>query len=403
MKINSDHEENELRDQIIGLGSNSMVKSYYPQLQTKIEELELYRAMVEKTNDYMIAYCPKSNEIKYYNYAICNIITSFKNVCDEKEIYSFLGEPFWENVKRFIIYRTNNIFTTDIKINNDEVTFEANLYSIYINGSELIIAAIRDVTDHIKNERNLTKTNKELIKAKERAVENDRLKSAFLRNMSHEIRTPMNGIIGFAELLNMPNITDPQRSNYTNIIISSTFQLLSIIEDILNISTIETGQESIHLSEFSLNDLIMDTLTYFIPKADASNLKIYSHRKLPENMALISSDKSKLNQILNNLIGNSIKFTDTGHIEFGYYLRGNDIEFFVKDTGIGIKEELREKIFESFWQEELGTTRQYGGTGLGLTITKAYVELLGGNIRLTSEVNIGSTFYFTIPYNPINK
>ncbi|MBP7460932.1 MAG: PAS domain S-box protein [Candidatus Delongbacteria bacterium] len=241
----------------------------------------------------------------------------------------------------------------------------------------------------------------ELIRAKEKAEEGDRLKSAFLCNMSHEIRTPMNGIIGFANLLTTPDISEQKRTQYTTIINESCQQLLSIVNDILDISKIETGQMQINSETTNVNNILLELFSFYKPNADKSNLNLYFKQELSDQEATISTDRIKLKQILSNLISNAIKFTHQGYIEYGYNRHGDTLEFFIRDTGIGIRPEFHSFIFDRFRQGETSLTRQYGGTGLGLAISKAYVELLGGKIWVTSSPTEGSTFFFTIPYHPV--
>ncbi|RLD61379.1 MAG: hypothetical protein DRJ01_08020 [Bacteroidetes bacterium] len=218
--------------------------------------------------------------------------------------------------------------------------------------------------------------------------------------MSHEIRTPMNGILGFAELLKDPDISPANHVEFIKIIEKSGRQLLSIINDIIDISKIETGQIVIRRNKVCINDLINGLLIFFKPIVQDS-VEFNCFTDLPNDQSNVYTDKTKLTQILTNLINNAIKFTKKGHINVGYTLKSNYIEFYVEDTGIGIKPEAQKLIFERFRQAETDNSTLYSGTGLGLAISKAYVELLEGVIWVESESNKGSKFYFTIPYNPI--
>jgi len=240
---------------------------------------------------------------------------------------------------------------------------------------------------------------KELILAKERAVESDRLKSAFLANMSHEIRTPMNGILGFAGLLKNHGLTGKQQKDYIQIIEKSGKRLLNLINDIIDISKIESGLMDVVLKELNINEIIEDIFAFFKPEMERKGLKCFYKNALPAKEAKIQSDHNKIAAILTNLVKNAIKFTPSGSIEFGYEKKGNWLEFFVKDTGLGIPEERKQAIFERFIQTDLEDKHAFEGAGLGLSIARAYVEIMGGRIWVESqEGKGGSSFYFTIPY-----
>jgi PAS domain S-box-containing protein len=239
--------------------------------------------------------------------------------------------------------------------------------------------------------------NKELENAKLKAEESDKLKSAFLANMSHEIRTPMNGIIGFSKLMGKPNLSEDRKKQYAEIINDMCRQLLHLVDDIIDISKIETGQLKIQKTEFNLNDLLFRLFSVYKSSINESNLKLFLKKALPDEEAVIFTDHTKLRQILDNLLSNAIKFTHEGHVKFGYDILKDEIRFYIEDTGIGISPEVQDAIFERFWQVHRGSSKSYGGTGLGLSISKAYVEKLGGRIWVTSEPGEGSVFYFTIP------
>jgi signal transduction histidine kinase len=239
--------------------------------------------------------------------------------------------------------------------------------------------------------------NIELNDAKEKAEESERLKTAFLANMSHEIRTPLNGIVGFTELLNDTNLDKEKRALYIKTVNTCSQQLLSIVNDILDISMIETGQVFIRKKTTHLKQLLYNLYNQFRIRAEERQLKF--NLSIPDNKDDISihTDEDKLIQILSNLLSNAVKFTHKGSVEFGFQVLDNKIIFFVKDTGIGIAPYMQKAIFERFIQSDLSDTREYGGNGLGLSIAKSFVELLNGKIWLESEINEGSIFYVTIP------
>lgn len=282
---------------------------------------------------------------------------------------------------------------------------------------KLSLIIINDITDQREFEEKLKQTNEEfetkneelrqaneeLLVAKEKAEESEKLKSAFLANMSHEIRTPMNGIIGFADMMKKTNITEEKRKYYAEIISSSSEQLLSIINDILDISKIETGQMKLNITNSNVNNMIDSLFTIYELQSNKLNINIYSKKQLNDKQSTVFLDELKVRQVLNNLISNALKFTTQGYIEFGYNLKNNFLEFYVKDTGVGIKTEYQDKIFERFRQGEANLLKYSQGTGLGLAISKALVKLMEGEIWLESEENKGSCFYFKIFYNQAYK
>ena len=248
-------------------------------------------------------------------------------------------------------------------------------------------------------ENALKETLEQLLEAKERAEESDRLKSAFLANMSHEIRTPMNGILGFSELLKTPGLTGDEQQKYIRIIEKSGARMLNIINDIVDISKIEAGLIKPKMSESNINEQVEFIYTFFKPEVEAKGMKLSFNNPLPTKEVTIITDREKLYAILTNLVKNAFKYTEEGEIEVGYSKKGGTLEFYVKDTGIGIPEDRQAAIFERFVQADIEDTKARQGAGLGLAITKSYVEMLGGKIWVESEEGSGSTFYFTLPCN----
>src|SRR6056297_2311333 len=252
---------------------------------------------------------------------------------------------------------------------------------------------------HSKMQEEKYKNN--LLEAKEKAEESDKLKSAFLANMSHEIRTPMNGIIGFTELLRTNRVTKEKEKQFLDIIDKRSKHLLQLINDIIDISKIEANQLKIEKELFSVNDFLNDLYDVYkneLHNRGKQNVQLYLKNDLNTNNLKINSDETRVKQILTNLLSNAIKFTDAGSIVFGIKKeKKGSVTFFVEDTGMGIPEEKKEEIFNRFQQVENLGTKKYGGVGLGLSISKSLTDLLGGEIWVESEEGKGSRFAFTIP------
>jgi signal transduction histidine kinase/ligand-binding sensor domain-containing protein len=237
---------------------------------------------------------------------------------------------------------------------------------------------------------------KELLEAKEHAEKADELKTAFLANMSHEIRTPMNAILGFLEIMDNKEYSKEERIYFKKLINNSGHTLLNLIDDIIDIAKIESGQINISCTSFNLKSLFEELLLIYTKKAAevSPNVNLVTD---PFVEILVNSDKLRINQVMINLLDNAIKFTESGYVHFGYQIKETEILFFVKDTGIGISKEDQEYVFDRFRKIETKSSKLYRGAGLGLAISKHIVLLLDGNIWVVSEPGLGSTFYFTIP------
>ena len=291
----------------------------------------------------------------------------------------------------------------ELVIANKELAFQNEEKEKRAN--ELLIAN-KELTFQNKEKE---KRAAELVIAKEHAEESDRLKSAFLANMSHEIRTPMNGILGFAELLKGPGLTIEEQQEYIAIIGKSGKRMLNIINDIVDLSKIESGLMKMNIKDSNINEQIEYVYTFFKPEVEAKGMQLFFKNTLPANEAIIKTDREKMFSIFSNLIKNAIKYSNKGCIEMGYVLKtkkestiqssNKELEFYVKDTGIGIPKDRQKAVFERFVQADIEDIHAKQGPGLGLSITKAYIEMLGGKIWLESEEGKGSTFYFTIPYD----
>ena len=273
--------------------------------------------------------------------------------------------------------------------------------------SEELVIANRELLFQIEENE---KRSQELITANYKAEESNRLKTAFLNNISHEIRTPFNVILGFLKLILEEETSSNEKLEFGQMINQSALRLMNTIDNIIEISQLQSGKLDVFATEFNIKLLTSELLNSFISDCHAKDLGIKVTHDLVNGREHIFTDRLKLRSILSNLIENAIKYTKRGSIDFGYIFKTaswiceadepitpTEIEFYVRDTGIGISKAQQTKIFEQFMQADVSTTREFEGTGLGLAITKAYIEGLGGKLWVESEVGKGSTFYFTIP------
>ena len=304
------------------------------------------------------------------------------------------GKQIWLLVSKIPLRDKDGVINGMVGITTDVTNFKQT--EILLQEKTQVIETQNEEYQQINEE--LLQTNDELLQAKERAEVSNRLKTAFLQNISHEIRTPMNGIMGFIELLKDPGITGEKQKEFLQIIEQSGQRLLGIINNIIDLSIIEAGQILISSKEINLNNLLHQLHAFFNPDAEGKGLMLEYNTDFSDELCTIETDEAKLSQVLINLLKNAIKFTKKGSINFGYHHKTNIIEFYVQDTGIGIPVNQREIIFERFIQGETSINREYEGAGLGLSISKAYVEKLGGKIWVESEFGVGSTFFFNIPY-----
>jgi len=261
-------------------------------------------------------------------------------------------------------------------------------------GSRLI--TIFDITEDIARQE-------ELILARKKAEENDKLKSAFLSNMSHEIRTPMNGIMGFISILQRDDLTNTERNEYLNIVWENGDRLLKTMVDIIDISKIESGQMEVINSEMDIHAILSGLQDFFRPEAAKRKLELsFNNHILPEN-CLIHTDQAKIYSILTNLIKNALKYTVKGFVKIDCSIEVNELILVVSDSGIGLPDDKMEIIFDRFVQVDSSRIRKFEGSGLGLSIAKAYAEILGGSIHVESMLNVGSTFTVRIPINQSNS
>ncbi len=311
----------------------------------------------------------------------------YKETLAERFGMLYRGEEMQKEYEiKFLDYEKNELF---LEVASSPINF---------NGQPAAQVIFRDIADRKKMER-------DLILAKERAEASDRLKSSFLENLSHEIRTPLNGIIGFASLLKLKDLSQEDRENYVKVIEDSGKHLLTIIDDLIEISRIESGQFELRNERFLLNE-IMDELYLFFNSGDFyknTNVILGLTKGLRDQESVVIGDKARLKQVLFNLLSNAFKFTREGRIDFGYRKPDEDgVLFFVRDSGIGIPDDFKEIIFERFRQVDNTSSREYGGNGLGLSICKGIVNAMQGKIWFDSRVDQGSDFYFRIKLNFLN-
>lgn len=321
------------------------------------------------------------------------VLTNQKSIIDrEEQIVNEKGKPLWFLVSKIPLTDHTGKITGIVGIGHN------------ITARKKVEDQLRynEVRLKMQNEE-IRRINRDLIQAKEKAEESDRLKTAFLHNISHEIRTPLNAIIGFTSVLASENLPSQKRQEFMDIIYKSNDQLLSIISSILTLANLESGQETFNAKETDINQMLLDVYEQFSITKVPNEVSLSYSEGLPDEKALILTDSVKLMQILVNLVGNALKFTHKGFVRFGYSLNKYQLDFFVEDSGIGIPENMHSRIFERFSQVDSTITRKYGGTGLGLAISKGYARLLGGNISVTSTPGKGSKFVLSIPYNPVNK
>ncbi len=358
-----------------------------------VQREKQYRSLLQDNLSVIMVINPNTGEIVEVNNACCKFYGYSREKMLSMSIYNIntLDKSKINKEMQCALNNDRNYFIFKHRLSEDRIC-DVEVYAgkIEYHETDMLLSVIHDITEKIK-------TRKELVIAKERAEESDRLKTSFLANMSHEIRTPMNAILGFSQLLSIPEISEEDKTSYLETITNSGKHLLRLIDDIISISQIEAGIININYESISTEKILLSIHKLFTLHAEEKGLSFSYHNLIPVENSLVSTDPRRLQQILINLISNALKFTNTGSIEFGCNLVDDNIEFYVKDTGIGIKKGDEEIIFERFMQSEQENDILYGGTGIGLSISKAIVELLGGRIWVVTNCEKGSEFRFTIP------
>lgn len=331
---------------------------------------------------------------------VCIMLTAFSDsdvmlkAINEGNIFRFMMKPWDKDDMYHALKSAIEVYNLN-KQNKELIAHLKDKNQELVAYNEELLAT----TDSLRlTEEKLLKQNKELDKAKRKAEENDKLKTSFLNNLSHEIRTPLNGILGFSSLLTKDTLPQEKRTEFGNIINDSGAQLLDIVNDILDISKIETNQIVISCTDVDVNLELINLKKFFKPQFEEKGLSLFLEIPNNSNSPVVVTDKTRLIQVLTNLIKNASKFTPEGYVKFGYRFIDNYIRFFVEDSGIGIAGENHKSVFERFRRISDENIVNFRGTGLGLSISKAFIEKLGGEIGLESELGKGSTFYFTLPF-----
>lgn len=384
--------------------TNNALKEINKELEKQKEELEIAKNEAEENaakrnslleaipdmifvfdkDGYIIDYHAEKREFLYKQ------PENFLGKKVDEVLPSYLVNLTYEKIEKVLTTGNVEEYEYELKLRNKKFVFESRMVMLNQNST---LAIVRDITE-------TKEAREELIKAKEKAEESDRLKSAFLANMSHEIRTPVNGIVGFTQLLRDQEYSQEEQEEFFDIIDLNSSQLLQIINDIIDISKIEANQLNINEQTFSLNKLMDELYNSYeleLQQNNKTHLSVELHKGLTEGEDKIKTDAIRLKQVMSNLLTNAAKFTEKGTIDFGYKLTdGNEFLFFVKDTGIGIPEDKQKVIFDHFRRAHETRASKYGGTGLGLSISKRLVEMLGGKIWVESKENEGANFFFTL-------
>ena len=391
--------------------SKKTIQDNYEKIHNQKNELVKVNTELEKLS---VVASETENSVAIYD------INGFMEWCNAgfERLYDTTFEELVHKGKhniRDIINRKNIEPLVDYSVENKQAVFFENMIKTRKKKQAWLQTTI---TPYISKESNLTKLiaidsdiselklyERNLTKAKAKAEESDRLKTSFLANMSHEIRTPLNGILGFGGLLKKDNLSKEKRKRFLDIIDVNGQQLLKLIDDILDISLIESNQLKTYIKEFNINKVIDETYEFFKlykKNIQKDNIELDVIKYFSQDSFLIESDPDRIKQVLNNLINNAFKFTEKGKISFGYLLEHSYLEFFVEDSGTGIREVQKESLFKRFTQGEETLKRKHGGAGLGLSISKGIIELLGGKIRYDDSYKEGARFCFTLPVTKSN-
>lgn len=304
------------------------------------------------------------------------------------KVLTFKAEPFRDIVLSRELKQTVVIQEEDIATHYIVDKYEIAGYP----GSRLVV--FRNYSEDVRREQKLRSALKQ-------AEESDKMKSSFLANITHEVRTPLNIITGFIDILYTSNVSEKDKEVYIELIKKNSNRIMNTLNDIVEVSKIESGQISIDEIQINLNETMDHVYNLYFNTASEKKISFTCSKGLGDKESLIYIDRVKLTSVLSNLIDNAFKFTIEGNISFGYFLKNNKLTFYVEDSGIGISKERQSVIFKQFVQAEQSMSRSYEGSGLGLSIVKHYVSLMGGKILIKSDLDKGSRFFFSLDYNPV--
>lgn len=386
------------REEIMGLGKHSLKKTYYSELLKKIRDLEEannnLQSIFDHTTDAIIIHDADGNIFKTNQ--IADDFFEISEQDSEPNFFHYIQPKNQNNIikkswKKVLENTSSTIECPCLQVKSKKDIFiQISMSKTVLKERNMIISLIRDFKQRMLYE-------KELLEAKHKAEESDRLKTAFLANISHEIRTPMNGIMGFTQLLGDHNFSEDEKKSFIEIIEKSGQRMLNTINDIIDISKIETGHIEMSFQEIDIEELVDFNYRFFKPEADKKGLSLKIIKPVTSQTITIVSDKEKLSAIVSNLIKNAIKYTDEGFVEIKYTLEKDKLLISVKDSGIGIPKDRLDAIFERFVQADIYDKDSREGSGLGLAIIKAYTELLKGEISVESVEGKGSTFQLILP------
>jgi len=384
---------------MIARSANKMIHEIKISQDKKKEDEAIFERLFESSPE-AIALIGNNGKVIKVNQGFTNLFGFTKDELINKNLDDFIvpvelkdqGKEYHNKIMKGLdieaeeIRIKNNQSKVFVSILSTPITFKKNQLGVYV--------IYRDITQQKETERILHE-------AKTRAEESDRLKSAFLTNMSHEVRTPMNAITGFSNLILNRDLSEKNKIEYLTIINQSSNTLLEIIDNIIDASKIEAENLVINKVKCNINTILNELyidVNQQKKELGLKNVKIKLTKGIQTNSLEIITDPKRFKQIFSNLLDNALKFTEKGFVEFGYTIEDNNLLCFVKDTGIGFAKDQSKFIFEPFRQADDSSTRKYGGTGLGLTLAKKLVELLGGEINVDVERNKGANFYFNIPF-----